>query len=201
MPAPPKSARVLFDESHSEAWTIRPEVAARDPARRTPPTPRSPAPPPRSPRASSRSPRTPTARSTADVARRRPPCSSSPTPPTRSGRRPSTAARRCSTDAELDAIEAFVARRRRPDRARRDRAGEVRQQPQRAARPLRDRDRERHRPGLRAPPRRRALLGPRRARRPLAATAAPAGADLLAGVARRLLLPRRHPARPTTAPA
>jgi hypothetical protein len=28
MPAPPKAARVLFDESHSEAWTIRPGVAA-----------------------------------------------------------------------------------------------------------------------------------------------------------------------------
>ena len=27
MPTPPKSARVLFDEAHSEAWTIRPEVA------------------------------------------------------------------------------------------------------------------------------------------------------------------------------
>jgi hypothetical protein len=27
MPAPPKSATVLFDEAHSEAWTIRPEVA------------------------------------------------------------------------------------------------------------------------------------------------------------------------------
>ncbi len=27
MPAPPKAARVLFDESHSEAWTIRPEIA------------------------------------------------------------------------------------------------------------------------------------------------------------------------------
>ena len=27
-PAPPKAARVLFDESHSEAWTIRREVAA-----------------------------------------------------------------------------------------------------------------------------------------------------------------------------
>jgi hypothetical protein len=29
LPAPAKLARVLFDESHSEAWTIRPEVAAR----------------------------------------------------------------------------------------------------------------------------------------------------------------------------
>ena len=28
MPAPPKSARVVFDESHSEAWTIRPDVAS-----------------------------------------------------------------------------------------------------------------------------------------------------------------------------
>ncbi len=28
MPAPPKSARVLFDESHSEAWTIRADIAA-----------------------------------------------------------------------------------------------------------------------------------------------------------------------------
>jgi hypothetical protein len=26
-PVPPKAARVLFDESHSEAWTIRPEIA------------------------------------------------------------------------------------------------------------------------------------------------------------------------------
>ena len=54
--------------------------------------------------------------------------------------------------------------RRRADRARRDRAGQVRQQPQRAARPLRHRDRERDRPGLRAPPRRRAELDPRRPR-------------------------------------
>ncbi|HKG36114.1 MAG TPA: DUF6421 family protein [Solirubrobacterales bacterium] len=29
VPATPKHARVLFDEAHSEAWTIRPEVAAR----------------------------------------------------------------------------------------------------------------------------------------------------------------------------
>ena len=29
LPAPAKLARVLFDEAHSEAWTIRPEVAAR----------------------------------------------------------------------------------------------------------------------------------------------------------------------------
>ena len=28
MNRPPAIARVLFDESHSEAWTIRPEVAA-----------------------------------------------------------------------------------------------------------------------------------------------------------------------------
>ncbi|MDQ5833600.1 MAG: hypothetical protein M3550_11175, partial [Actinomycetota bacterium] len=28
MPAPPKPARVLFDEAHSEAWTVRGEVAA-----------------------------------------------------------------------------------------------------------------------------------------------------------------------------
>ena len=41
------------------------------------------------------------------------------------------------TADELDAVERFVARRRRADRARRDRAGEVRQQPQRAARPVR----------------------------------------------------------------
>jgi hypothetical protein len=27
LPAPAKLARVLFDEAHSEAWTIRPEVA------------------------------------------------------------------------------------------------------------------------------------------------------------------------------
>ena len=27
MPEHPKLARVLFDESHSEAWTIRPELA------------------------------------------------------------------------------------------------------------------------------------------------------------------------------
>src|SRR6185295_19438804 len=28
LPAPAKVASVLFDESHSEAWTIRPELAA-----------------------------------------------------------------------------------------------------------------------------------------------------------------------------
>src|SRR3954465_6045705 len=27
MPARPSSARILFDESHSQAWTIRPDVA------------------------------------------------------------------------------------------------------------------------------------------------------------------------------
>src|SRR5690242_17891517 len=27
LPAPPKLAKVLFDEAHSEAWTIRPELA------------------------------------------------------------------------------------------------------------------------------------------------------------------------------
>ena len=68
------------------------------------------------------------------------------------GGAPSTAARRCSRDAELDAIERLRPRRRRADRPRRDRAGQVRQQPERPPRPLRHRDRERHRPGLRAPP-------------------------------------------------
>ncbi len=52
-------------------------------------------------------------------------------------------------------------RRRGAARARRDRAGEVRQQPQRAARAIRPAARERHRPGLRAPPR-RPQLDPRR---------------------------------------
>ena len=53
-PTQPKVARILFDESHSEAWTIRRELASRcsPPIPRTPPTP---SPPRRSPTATSRS--------------------------------------------------------------------------------------------------------------------------------------------------
>ena len=86
-------------------------------------------------------------------------------------------------------------RRRRADRARRGGAGEVRHQPRRAGRALRHRRRQRGRPRLRAPPP-GAELGPRR---PRPATAAPC--DLLARVARRLLLPRRHADHRAPAPA
>ena len=69
-------------------------------------------------------------------------------------------------------------RRRRPDRPRRDRGGQVRRQPQRAPRPVRPRDRQRHAPGLRPPSPRRAVMGARGAR----ARRRPADADVLAGV-------------------
>ena len=114
------------------------------------------------------------------------------------GGAPSTAARRCSTGRGDRRDRGLRPRRRRADRPRRDRAGQVRRQPQRAPRPLRPRDRERHasrttstttttpRPGCsptldaRRPPARRR---PARRRR------------------RRLLLPRRHPHRGQRRPA
>ena len=155
-----RRARVLFDEAHSEAWSIRPEVAERMQAAH-------PA------DASLAAAAAALARRDFDVAandsrrarrRRRSPtptCSSSPIPPSPGGSRRPASASRASSDAEIDAIARLGRGRRRADRPRRDRAGQVRQQPQRAARPLRHRDRERDRPGLRAPPRRRAELDPR----------------------------------------
>ena len=122
---------------------------------------------------------------------------------------------------ELDAIEAFVARRRRPARPRRGGAGQVRQQPRRAARALRHRARERDGQRLRAPPP-RAELGPRRprpraagARRRPARAASSEVCFYRAGDARRRAAracsrarrrarpsrARRSPRSPSTAPA
>ena len=106
-----------------------------------------------------------------------PTCSSSPTPRSPSGSARCPATPRLS-DAELDAVEAFVAARRRADRARRDRAGQVRQQPQRAARPLRPGGRARHRPATTPT----STASPTWVLAELAATRPVAGADLLARV-------------------
>ena len=115
-------ARVLFDEAHSEAWTIRPDVAREmQPAhpggllvrgRR---------------RGAVRSATSPSPANVAGAARRRDAARLR-----RAGDRASvgpawertigTGSPRLSAD-ELDAVEAFVERGRRTDRARRDRAG------------------------------------------------------------------------------
>ena len=189
--AQPKVARVLFDESHSEAWTIRRELAEQ----------MQPAHPEDSsyahrrrqarPAATSTSSPTPTAPSPARPSPART-SSSSPTPPTPSGRRPPTPAARPSRDDELDALDEFVRGGGGLIVLRRDRAGQVRQQPERPPRPLRHRGRKRHRPGLRAQPQ-RPLLGARRPRRRLrerqrrrwrrrASTEGPHSVDLLARV-------------------
>ena len=117
--ARPPSPRVLFDEAHAEAWTIRPEVArGMQPAH---------------PADSSYAARPPTrcaARDFAVDAHAEGPLDAAaldgadvlviahPSEPALGARR-ARRRRRASADAELDAIEAFVARRRRPGRARR----------------------------------------------------------------------------------
>ena len=141
----------------------------------------------------------------------------------RSGRRPSTAARRCSTDAELDAIEAFVR-----DGGGLIVLGETEQDKygnnlNELARPLRHRDRQRHasrtttttattpRPGC-SPTLERRLAARRRPARPRATTpasTAPArsraanGARVLARASAAAPRPpaRRSPPSPSTAPA
>ena len=154
-------ARILFDESHSEAWTIRRELAEQ----------MQPAHPgdssyalaaetlanrdfdvaPNAERALTRE-----TLAGADVL-----VIAHPSDPrweaTTNARAPRL------SDRELDAIEEFVRGGGGLIALGRDRAGEVRKQPQRPARPLRDRGRQLHRPGLRAPPR-GPVLGPRRAR-------------------------------------
>ena len=161
-------ARVLFDEAHSEAWTIRPELArAMQPAH---------------PGDSSY------ALAAAALAERDfevVPNVDAPLSATharrlrRAGDRAPVRARVGADDGQrLAAAErrgdrcdrCIRARRRWPDRAGRDRAGEVRQQPERPARALRASPRERHRPGLRAP-RRRPELDPRRPARRAAVAA------------------------------
>ena len=178
---------------------------------RTRPTPRSPAPPRRSPSATSRSPRTTDGPLDADDARR--------------GRR---ARHRPSLRPEVGGrpVDGELAAARAPPRSTRSRRfvrgggglivlGETEQDKygnnlNDLLAPLRRRDRERDRPGLRAPPRRRAVLGARRARRP--ARRPRAGADPLAGVdeacfyrAGTLALEQRRPGRsparsPTASP-
>ena len=166
--------RVLFDEAHSEAWTIRPELARTM-------QPAHPADSSYALAASALAERDFVVAANVDGPLDRQALErcdvlviAHPSDPAWE-RTTGSGSPRLSAE-ELDAIERVRARRGRADRARRDRAGEVRQQPERAARALRPAPRERHRPGLRAPSR-RAELDPRRA-------------------ARRRARPRRRPARP-----
>ena len=197
--AQPKVARVLFDESHSRGVDHPPRAGGADAAR-----------PPRglllrARRRRARRPRlrrhrpTPTRPLTretlagADVARHRP--SLRPQVGGDHQRRPPDPPRRRARRHRR-----VRPRRRRAHRPRRDRAGQVRQQPERPPRPLRHRGRERHRPGLRAPPQRAPSLGPRRRSTRTASDAAEGRVDLLARVARGLLLPRRHARAPQRRP-
>ena len=157
MIAPPKAPA----SSSTSRTPRRGRSAPRSPARSsppTPPTPRSRAPPTRSPArefevaAHTAGPLTADALAGAAVL-----VIAHPSDPkweaTVDGGSPAARARPRSTRSSPSS------RRRRPGRPRRDRAGQVRQQPQRAPRPLRHPDRERDRPGLRAPPRRRPVAG------------------------------------------
>ena len=134
-PTRPAVARVLFDEAHGEAWTIRPEVAGEisPRTRRTPPT--------SSRRGALRGALRGDRRRTSRAARRararrgrraRARASLRPALGAHGRRRLAAAARR-----RARGDRGVRARRRRPDRARRGGAGQVRQQPQRAARALR----------------------------------------------------------------
>ena len=198
----PKVARILFDESHSEAWTIRRDRAERDAARPPGGLLLRDAPPSGWPAATSRSlpnadrPLTRETLAGADVL-----VIAHPSDPkweaTVNSRPPAL------SDAELDAIEEFVRGGGGLIALGETEQDEVRQQPQRPARPLRHRDREPHRAGLRAPPL-RPLLGPRPAagtanglrerRRRRRANGHAAGRPARPRRA-RLLLPDRH-ARP-----
>ena len=168
-PARQPVARVLFDEAHAEAWTIRPEVAREiQPAHPEDSSYALAARGAARPRPASSS-RTWPGRWTRPRSRE-PTCSCSRTPPTRAGSAPCPAGRRVLSAAELDAIEAFVDARRRPRRPGRGGAGQVREQPQRARRALRDHDRQRRDLRLRELGR-RAALGARRPRGPARTTA------------------------------
>ena len=128
-------ARVLFDEAHSEAWSIRARGRRADAAVASRRRVASGA--PRGARAARLRGRAPTTAGPldADAPRRAPTCSSSPIRPSRAGRRPpATGSPRLGGRGDRG-DRSWVEARRRADRARRDRAGEVRQQPQRAARP------------------------------------------------------------------
>ncbi len=132
MLAPPKPVRVLFDESHSEAWTIRPDVAEAM-------QPSHPADSSLANAANALAEREfevavhtegaldADALAAAQVLVIAHP-SDSKWEATVAGGSPLLSAE------EIDAIEAFVAARRRTRRTRRDRAGQVRQQRERAAR-------------------------------------------------------------------
>ena len=123
VPEQPKLARVLFDEVHSEAWTIRPELAERmqpaHPARLLLRRCRRGA----RAAATSRSRPTPSGPLDPRDARRAPTCSSSPIPPTRRWEATTNAGAPRLSDRRARRDRGLRARRRRPDRARRDRAG------------------------------------------------------------------------------
>ena len=154
-----KIARVLFDEAHGEAWSIRPEVAAsmrpEHPAAASYAAAAAPL-----PSATSRSRRTRGGSlsggvlAEADVL-----VIAHPSDAQWEG---TVGGSPVLSAEEIAAVVRLRGRRRRPCGARRDRAGEVRRQPQRAAGALRRRHRERDRLRLRRP-RRGAHLGGRRA--------------------------------------
>ena len=127
-----KVARVLFDESHGEAWSIRPEVAAG--IRPEHPAASSYERPPRgcADRDFEVAALTEPLSDDGTGRRRRP--GASPIRPSPSGSAPWTAVRPRSPPDEVERRRRFVERRRRAGGARRDRRGQVRQQPERAAR-------------------------------------------------------------------
>ncbi len=157
-----KVARVLFDESHGEAWSIRPEIAAAIQPEHPAGSSYAAAAAALAERdyevaALTAGPLSAAALAAADVlviahpseARWERTVGGSPRPVGRRDRRDRVVRRR----------------RRRPRRARRDRRGQVRRQPQRASRAVRPRRRQPHGRGLHAP-QRHADVGLRRARSP-----------------------------------
>ena len=172
-----KIARVLFDESHGEAWSVRPEVAAAI-------QPEHPAASSYAAAAAALADRdyevaaltaAPLSRAVlagADVLRHRPSLRSALG--AHGGRFACAVCRRDRRDRVVRR------RRRRPGGARRDRRGQVRRQPERASRAVRPRHRQPHGRGLHAP-QRRADVGVRRARPPggRSGTAAPRALGLL----------------------
>ena len=184
-----KVARVLFDESHGEAWTIRPDIAAAIQPEHAAGSSYA-RPPRRSRSGTSRSRRTAAGRSRRPRWRA-PTCSSSPIRPTQWERTVGGGSPLLSP-AEIGAVEAFVGARRRAGRAGRDRAGQVRRQPERAAGAVRRPHREHDRRSTTTPHSGTPTWVFGRADPP-AADAGPAAPRRA-----RLLLPRRRSGAPTT---
>ena len=154
-------AKVLFDEHHGEAWSIRPEAAAR--MRPSHPAAASYAAAAAELTARDFAVATTTGRPLDEVALAGADVLVIAHPSDPKWERTVGGDSPRSRPPRSPPSSAFVAARRRPRRARRGRRGQVRRQPQRAARAVRRAVREHDRVRVR-PRRRRAVLGRRRGR-------------------------------------